>query len=225
VPFFEQSIDPASGHIIEERETISGRPTVDGMVTLPATLTAVAFTIATGSGAALAGIIGRYYGGWDIPNGVLVPSVAFLSTLVGSVVYAYKQAELFDAYTDMMVVYERTIKPLGTQPPPQAVYVQAGNQTTRLPDEPRPGALRHFALALLRGEKFTEETSKRYGYARDKHWVPLRTFFIGKGWAYWKNPDNTLLGAEINDAGMAWLRDYVVTTSPTPTEQRSETDV
>jgi hypothetical protein len=223
VPFFEQSIDPASGHIIEERETISGRPTVDGMVTLPATLTAVAFTIATGSGAALAGIIGRYYGGWDIPNAILVPTVAFLSTLVGSVVYAYKQAELFDAFTDMMVVYERTIKPLGTPQPPQAVYVQAGNQTTRLPDEPRPGALRHFALALLRGDPFNESTAARLGYPRDR-WEALRDFAVTMGWAHWRDDTNRRLGLETSGAGKAWLRNYIDATPPTPDWDGSETD-
>lgn len=98
----------------------------------------------------------------------------------------------------------------------------------RIPDEPKPGALRAFAVALVNGEaSFSHEGNnnqkgaKDYGYGRDA-FDALRGHFVQIGWGIWRNEGQRNKYVELWAAGKAGLRS-IANTGQFPPAPRSAT--
>jgi hypothetical protein len=81
-------------------------------------------------------------------------------------------------------------------------YLSTGSKTTtKMPDEPRPGALIEFVSAILDGSAgLSEADARQYGYKR-RSWVALRDYLIKKNIAQWRDVSNHNAGVELNPVG------------------------
>lgn len=107
--------------------------------------------------------------------------------------------------------------------PKDTYFVQVDETLVRVPDEPRPGALRLFAIALTNGSaSFSHEgnTNQRgardYGYSRDA-FDALRSHFVAIGWGVWRNEGQRNKFVELLAAGKAGLRKIADTGQFPPT--------
>jgi hypothetical protein len=190
-----------NGFRVEEKETVTKAPKLDNDVILPATLVAVAFLIGTANLVWLAGAVaGRYYG-LELPSGLLIPVSISAGLLLGSIAYVWMQISLYGLYLDRLTQFQRTETPL-EQAPPANIYVTAERITSKLPAEPRPGALAGLVQVLASGKPLTERLAAEYGYS-GKLWDELRDATVGQGWYVWRNPNNTQLGLDPTSRGLA----------------------
>lgn len=105
---------------------------------------------------------------------------------------------------------------------------------TRIPDEPKAGALRAFAVAIGRGEaSFSHEGNKDqrgardYGYSRAS-FDALRIHFAEMGWGIWRNEGKQNKYVELLAAGKATLKRIADTGQHPPTPRvatRPQSDV
>ena len=201
-----------------KRERVEGRPSYDSHVTFPATMLAVAYTVATGSFLLSAGFIARYYYGVDLPNGILFPVAFFIAMFIGSLSYAGYQLEFSRDYRDLLTSYEEVTEPIGPPQKPTPVYVSGDKSIVRMPDQPRPGAHAALAQAILDGMSPSHRTGERFGYSRAQ-FTALQEFWVTQGWARWAGADPRQ-GVEMLRRGLRELERLVAeTASPTPPQE------
>lgn len=63
----------------------------------------------------------------------------------------------------------------------------------------------NLAMKILGGASATEATAKACGISRAR-WIKIRDIFLDRGWASWRDANNTNLGIEMSRAGRAALR-------------------
>lgn len=79
-----------------------------------------------------------------------------------------------------------------------------------------PDKLHALAVAINRGDSFSERTASRYGITQDE-FRSLRDDFIERGWAQWKHSTRKQQGVELTRGGGFILRTIQEDLSPSPT--------
>lgn len=79
-----------------------------------------------------------------------------------------------------------------------------------------PDKLYALAVAVLRGDSFSERTATRYNLTQDE-FRSLRDEFIERGWAQWNHPSRKQQGVSLTRGGQFILRAIRDTPLPSPT--------
>lgn len=83
-----------------------------------------------------------------------------------------------------------------------------------------PEKLQALAVAVLRGDSFSERTATRYGLTQEE-FRSLRDEFLDRGWASWNHPNRKQQGVSLTRGGLFILKEIKAAPLPSPTAQSS----
>jgi hypothetical protein len=81
-----------------------------------------------------------------------------------------------------------------------------------------PAKLQALAVAVLRGDSFSERTAVRYSFTQEE-FRTLRDEFLERGWAAWNHPNRKQQGVSLTRGGLFILRAIKDSPLPSPTAQ------
>jgi hypothetical protein len=179
----------------------------DHMVSRPARAAAwYAAALTFGLLLIMAVLWGRGVSPWLLAGG-LVALTLLASGAVGLAVHFYQLAR-YNELAGAVEVVEETREPEPRQAAAFAMEVKGATAKlwTRIPPEPRPGALQQFAARVTAGASFSLRTAEEAGYSRSA-WVKLRDSAVANGWAYWRDERHPEQGLMLTVPGLRWIEE------------------
>jgi hypothetical protein len=142
-----------------------------------------------------------------IAAGLIGWSWLFLPASVGAGAVGYGLgygAQLYwlkESYMERLWTIEDEAAEFSTDAP-NRYYLKTGpKNTSKMPDEPKAGALINFVSSILEGSaNLSEADARGFGYKR-RSWVDLRNYLIEKNIAQWRDASNHNAGVELNPVG------------------------
>jgi hypothetical protein len=108
---------------------------------------------------------------------------------------------LKESYMDRLWTLEDDSAEFAVETPHRYYLKTEPGIRTKMPDEPRAGALIEFISAILDGSANLSEADARLFDYKRRSWVSLRDYLIKKNIAHWRDAGNHNAGVELNAVG------------------------
>ena len=205
----------SESQVTERKEFSRSQPMMGDDVVTPSTLAAIAASVAT---FAAAWLVFRLGFADVIGGGERVVIAIMFGLFFGSLAFIRVQRERLESYDDRLwsineTILERQAENATPNAAPVRNFIQGGNTSILMPQEPRPGALIDFCAKLAGGGTFSERTAIDFGYGRER-FIELRDYMIRNAWVVWNNPDEPRQGMALTPAGKDVVRS--IANSPRP---------